>query len=179
MAKTYLSGGADGGQYLADLESKLLGIRANPRRHVKRSARPASLKLAGTSFVYALRGAGMVKFGKADCPFTRLRNLQIGSPYELRFVGYARFNRADVFKAETAIFAISERLGIKRRGEWLEIDDNAAASMLGSAISMAEIAPLEVCGFAVDEDYVAPHDLLRDWSTSGSFNLRPRAKLFS
>ena len=174
MAKKHLQVDTDTRQYLEGLESGLLGIRANPRRRVKRSAKPKSLRSPGTSFVYAVRGSGRVKFGKADCPFGRMQHLQIGSPCDLSFVGYARFKRDDVYAVESAVFGVSNRLSIPRRGEWLEVDDGTASYLMGAAISITGVDAMEVHGFAADDDYVCPYDLLRDWSTTGSFNIKPR-----
>ena len=174
MAAKQLQSGETVSQYLEGLEDGLLRLRANPRRRVKRSKKPQSLKVHGTSFVYAIRGFDRVKFGKADCPYARMAALQIGSPCDLSFIGYVWLDSDKVFSVESAVFELAEKLGIARRGEWLTIDDDMASCLIRLAMAEAGTSPIGVFGFSADEDYVSPYDRVKDWSTSGSFGIKHR-----
>ncbi len=79
--------------------------------------------------VYAIEGAGtgLIKLGRAIDPAKRLRELQVGSPVQLRLLASAPETLRRTESALHRTFASS-----RSHGEWFRLtDEDASAAVLG------------------------------------------------
>lgn len=173
MAKYELRRNSDRSQSL-DAFERLLLIGGNKPERRSRNFGPKTLEKEGTRFVYAVSGGDSVKFGVSNCPIKRIKEIQVGCPYELRFEGYARFKTEDANVVEMSVFKVAEILNIPRRGEWLRGMAFDASVIFREACAISCKLPIEVFGFASAVGEKSGHTKLLEWSATGSFGRSKR-----
>jgi len=75
------------------------------------------------------------KIGFSAEPVSRLSMLQVGSPYELRFVGV--FYSSDAFEIERRIQ--KKYAKYRKRGEWFALSTNKAQEMIDNISTQANV----------------------------------------